>query len=142
MTRKVNPDQIFLHGQQHSYGALLRFMQPYDGTLLLDGHFPVDLFLQHARLYPAARQHLPGRPRDCHHNALHFAQGHPERTVITGLALYRGLWVSHSWLEENGETIETTPLTREQYLGFPTPASELFNVLKGESSGRFTPPHR
>lgn len=94
-------------------------MARYGGVVLLDGHFASDAFLARARVCPPASAFLPGAARACHDNARRFAAADAHCHHMTGLARTGTVWVCHSWIERDGQTLETTPLARDAYVGYP-----------------------
>lgn len=115
-------------GQQRSFGELRDFMTRLGAlqrgeALVPDGLFPADRLIADGRERPACSGFLPGVSRHCHSNA-DFFQRAGEGAWITGLALSGGLWLSHSWIERAGQTIETTPIARERYVGFEVGSEE------------------
>jgi hypothetical protein len=62
---------------------------------------------------------MKGRDSQCHENtALCWDNNRDICSIMTGYALYKGMWVQHSWvLKKTGVIVETT-FPRDSYFGF------------------------
>ena len=78
------------------------------------------LLIASGREFPARSAYLvPGKPRNCHDNALRLHAREPRRIkVATGYGLSPdGVWRSHSWGWESDQRVVETTVRRIAYYG-------------------------
>jgi hypothetical protein len=84
-----------------------------------DTHAP--LIAAGGRTFAGAVRMRPGEPHRCHANAADlWATGIDRYGLVTGYALSRGRWLSHSWVAE-GDTLWETTHRFDRYFGVILP---------------------
>jgi len=64
-------------------------------------------------------------PNQCHKNSAYLSTQKKSYRLITGYAMFDGEWISHSWLWNGQNIIETCPVTFEEYFGHELKGQDL-----------------
>lgn len=94
----------------------------------LDTEHEIKQILGRGKLYPnEGVNHCKKNmfPNQCHKNSAYLSAQKKSYKVVTGYAMYDGEWVSHSWLWNGQNIIETCPITFEEYFGYELKGQEL-----------------
>lgn len=69
------------------------------------------------------------KPNQCHRNSSILYLTKKSYKLVTGYAMYNGEWLSHSWLFNGKNIIETCPIVFEEYFGVELVGLDLDNFL-------------